>query len=317
MKNVSLRKYLKREKWLYLCSVFLVLLDGYLTFKYPQYLSNVVDVAIPEKNTYQLIVNITFMLVCQITSLIATIFLGYIFSKISNHFMIAIKSQIIEKVFKLDIIGIKNNKDTFISCMNNDLFNIEMIASRMIADFFVQVITIVVVVIVLLRIYPIILVYVIIAYPVLIIFQFIFNRLILKLTKDAMEYTDVANGLVEEFASYMKEYIVLDLQRYYIKKFLKNEVLLQEKTLNLNMAITLNGVFPQLISTIALITLIGLSGFSVINGEILYGEFVIIMIYTQKLFNPITSIMIMIGQFQKARISLKRIIKVGENYEED
>lgn len=310
-------KYIKQDKWRYLCSLLLILFDGYVTYKYPQYLSNVIDIALPEKNIQLFLKNILYMFSCQVISIIIAVILGYIFAKISNYFMITIKSQIIKNVFNFDIEGIKKNKDVFISCMSNDLFNLEMIASRMIADFFVQIATVVVIAIVLIRIYPIIIVYIITIYPILIILQFIFNRLITRLTQSAMKYTDESNGLVEEFAKYMKEYIVLDIQRYYINKFLKNEYKLQEKTLHLNMILTINGVIPQFISSVALISLIGLSGISVINGNMLYGEFVVILLYTQRLFTPISAIMVMIGQFQKAQISIKRIVKVGEYSEEN
>ena len=48
----------------------------------------------------------------------------------------------------------------------------------------------------------------------------------------------------------------------------------------------------------------------VINGQVQFGELTVIIMYTQRMFNPLSSIMLVIGQFQKAKVSMNRINEI-------
>ena len=71
-----------------------------------------------------------------------------------------------------------------------------------------------------------------------------------------------------------------------------------------------NRSVPQLISTATFLIVLAISGVMVINGQVQFGELTVIIMYTQRMFNPLSSIMLVIGQFQKAKVSMDRINEI-------
>ena len=85
---------------------------------------------------------------------------------------------------------------------------------------------------------------------------------------------------------------------------MRNEILKQ------NMLMAYNRSVPQLISTATFLIVLAISGVMVIKGQVQFGELTVIIMYTQRMFNPLSSIMLVIGQFQKAKVSMDRINEI-------
>ena len=67
---------------------------------------------------------------------------------------------------------------------------------------------------------------------------------------------------------------------------------------------------PKLNSTATFLIVLAISCVMVINGQVQFGELTVIIMYTQRMFNPLSSIMLVIGQYQKAKVSMDRINEI-------
>lgn len=305
-KNTVLEQ-IKRYKWGYMLGILLVCMDAIATYIYPQLITNILDKAIPEKNVEEVICSVLGMAVCQLVSIMVAWLLSYLFCRISNSFIVKIKLLLVNSMFQIDGKEIGKKSNLFMTSMSADVNNIEMLSSRMLSDLLIQIVTVIITAVILIRINPVILVFMVLIYPILIMIQIFFNKKIIGQSRKVMERTDTGNGMVKEFVSYLYEYLALNGRNYYTNKFFGNETILRNEILKQNMLMASNRTVPQMLSTATFLIVLAISGAMVINGKMQFGELTVIIMYTQRMFNPLASIMLVIGQFQKAKVSMDRI----------
>lgn len=308
-KNIVLEQ-IKKYKWGYLVGIVLVGMDAVATYIYPQLITNILDNAVPGKDIEGVISSVFGMAICQAISIVVALLLSYIFCRISNSFIMKIKFLLVNSMFQIDGKEIEKKSNLFMTGMSADINNIEMISSRMLSDLLIQIVTVMITVVVLIRINPIIFLFMIIIYPILIVIQIFFNKKIIGQSKKVMAKMDIGNGMVKEFVTYLYEYLAINGKNYYINKFFNNEIILRNEILRQNMLMASNRTVPQTISTATFLIVLGISGIMVINGQVQLGELTVIIMYTQRMFNPLSSIMLVIGQFQKAKVSMDRINEI-------
>lgn len=291
----------------YIVILILIATDCIATYLYPNYLSEIIDTAIPEKNAEILIKNIMFLAFLQLLSILASVLLSYMFTRISNSMIVRIKEAIVRSIFQTDGEELSVKARSFTNGMNGDIDNIEILSSRVMAQLILQISTVFITGVILIKINRIVIYFVLAAYPILIVTQILFNKKIEKRASILMTRCDIGYSLIKEFVTYIYEYIVLNAQNYFLFRFMKNERNVRKGQLKYNMLLALNGLVPQIVNMTIYLTILTISGYMVMDGSILQGEFTIILLYTQRMFNPIANIMAVLGQMQGAKVSLKRI----------
>ena len=308
-KNAVLEQ-IKKYKWGYLIGILLVAMDAVATYIYPQLITNILDKAVPGKDIKGVLYNVLGMAICQAVSIMVALLLSYLFCRISNSFIMKIKFMLVNSMFQIDGKEIGEKSNLFMTSMSADINNIEMLSSRMLSDLLIQIVTVMITVVILIRINPVIILFMIIVYPILIVIQIFFNKKIMGQSKKVMAKMDIGNGMVKEFVTYLYEYLALNGKDYYLNKFFNNETILRNEVLKQNMLMASNRTVPQIISTATFLIVLAISGVMVINGQVQLGELTVIIMYTQRMFNPLSSIMLVIGQFQKAKVSMDRINEI-------
>lgn len=308
-KNTVLEQ-IKRYKWGYMIGILLVGMDAVATYIYPQLITNILDKAVPEKDIEGVLYNVFGMAICQVTSIVVALLLNYLFCRISNNFIMKIKSLLVNSMFQIDGKEIGKKSNLFMTSMSADINNIEMLSSRMLSDLLIQIVTVIITAIILIQINPVIFLFMLLIYPILITIQISFNKKIVGQSRRVMARTDTGNGMVKEFVTYLYEYLAMNGKNYYINKFFSNEMILRNEVLRQNMLMASNRTVPQMLSTATFLTVLAISGAMVINDQIQLGELTVIIMYTQRMFNPLSSIMLVIGQFQKAKVSIDRINEI-------
>lgn len=291
----------------YILIFLLVCTDCVVTYLYPEFLSGIIDAAIPNQDKSMLIKYVFVLAGLQMVSFLVSLVLSYMFSRISNSVIVKIKSAIIMSMFKTDGEELGQRGRSFTTAMNGDIDNVELLASRVMADLILQITTVFITGIVLIKINKIVLYFVLVTYPLLILVQLHFNREIRKKSTTLMTRIDIGYSLIKELVCYMYEYIVLGADEYYLSRFMKNEKNVRRGHLKFNMLLSINGFVPRVITAIVYLTILTISGWMVMTGEIMPGEFTIIVLYTQRMFSPVASIMSVLGQMQGAKVSMKRL----------
>lgn len=308
-KNAVLEQ-IKKYKLGYLIGIMLVGMDAIATYIYPKLITNILDKAVPGKDIKGVLYNVLGMAICQAVSIMVALLLSYLFCRISNNFIMKIKFLLVNSMFQIDGKEIGEKSNLFMTSMSADINNIEMLSSRMLSDLLIQIVTVMITVVILIRINPVIILFMIIVYPILIGMQIFFNKKIMGQSKKVMAKMDTGNGMVKEFVTYLYEYLALNGKNYYLNKFFNNETILRNEVLKQNMLMASNRTVPQIISTATFLIVLAISGVMVINGQVQLGELTVIIMYTQRMFNPLSSIMLVIGQFQKAKVSMDRINEI-------
>ena len=306
-KKSRVLELLAQYKLGYFLILFLVMLDCVSTYLYPDYLSKIIDVAIPKKNSGLLIKNVIILAILQLLSLLISLLLSYIFSRISNSMVVRMKKAIIQSMFELNGEELGERSRSFTTSMNGDIDNVELLSSRVMADLILQITTVIITGVILVKINKIVLYFVLIVYPLLIVIQLTFNKKVEKRVSILMTRIDIGYSLIKEFVTYIYEYIVLRTDGYFLSRFMRNDKNVRKGHLKYNMLLAFNGFVPRVINAIVYLAILAISGYMVMEGEIMVGEFTIILLYTQRMFNPIASIMLVLGQIQGAKVSMERI----------
>lgn len=310
MKKSTVLKIVAQYKIGYCFICCLVIVDCVSTYLYPDYLSHIIDVAIPEKDMVMLMHNLCILGLFQMLSHVSSLLLTYMFSRISNSVVVKIKNAIIQSMFETDGEELSERSRSFTAGMNGDIDNVELLASRVMANLILQITTVFITGIVLIKINRLVLYFVLIVYPLLILIQIFFNKKIEKKSVTLMTRMDIGYSLIKEFVTYAYEYIILNADTYFLKRYMRNEKNIRKGYLKYNMLLAMNGFIPGIVNVIVYLSILAISGQMVMQGEILPGEFSIILLYTQRMFQPIAAIMSVLGQMQGAKVSIERIDKM-------
>ena len=125
------KNFTKRDKTIVLCVVFLVVFSVFLDLRMPEYMSKITKLVQTEDSTMRDILTAGFsMLVCAVSSLICTIFIGYLTSLLSANFSKNVRRKIFAKVEDFGIAEIKKfSTSSLITRTTNDVTQIEMLLS--------------------------------------------------------------------------------------------------------------------------------------------------------------------------------------------
>ncbi len=301
---------LKEYKVYYSLALLLLCCDGIVTYYYPGILSKIIDVCLPAKDWNRALVQMCLLAGCQLVSITVSFLLSVLFCKLTNKFIFYMKHIMIQAVFRAKGEELSSKSEKFLTCMGMDINNIQILTSRMMADFILEIATMLITIVILCKINYVILIAVIILYPILIVIQNLFNKMIQQQSRQVMTYMDCENTYTKELSRFMEEYILMNLSGYYLNRFHKNQRKLLGESLKLNIDLELNRVIPQVISILAYCVILGISGYMVISGRIMLGEFTVVLLYTQRVFAPLSTIMIVIGQLQKSKVSVDRIADI-------
>ncbi len=294
-------------KYSFLLALVFTGVDAVATMLYPQYITKVIDVAIPYRNTRYLMENVALLAMTGIISSVSFIITSYIFYHVSNELVINIKRFLLDCVFRMNGKQIQEKSNQLVTCMIQDINNLEALASQTIATTLTDIITLTVTIVVLAGIDRMILLLVAIAYPVLILVQVWFNRMIGRTSGELMAKIDCSNSLLKELSNMLYEYIAVNGRKFYIKKFVGAEKEVRLKRLELNMLVSYNRLLPEFVNTGIFILVLTVGAFKAIHHQITIGELTILVMYNERLFYPLMRMMLVAGELQKARISSKRI----------
>lgn len=315
-----------RSKWLIegilkykgkiILAIFFIILDGISTFLFPEFISEIVDIAVPYKDSRYLLENIFGLLTVSIMSLLASVSVDYLFYNISNNFVFDIKKKIISGAFDYNGLKIQSQKDKLLTCIMEDAYMIEIIASRLLASTLLDIVTLGIIIYIMIKINVSILIFILISYPLLLYVQFLFNRKIKRANKELMEMRDDSNSLIAEFIQYIYQYIANNGQKYFENKFYDVEEKVKDKKIEICMLKTYNSYIPRLVNAIAFALIVGYCAYRVVCGDISLGELTVIIMYIRQLSTSFIRIVMAVSEFQRIGISVGRIDEVisgGEN----
>lgn len=316
MKKSWLLKGILRYKTKLMVALIYIILDGIATFLFPTFISEIVDIAVPYKDIRYLIENVLGLLLVSILSILSGISVDYLFYNISNNFVFDVKKQMISEAFTYNGFKVQNRKSKLMTCMVEDAYMIEIIASRLLASTLLDMVTLGIMIYIMVKINVSILIFIGVAYPFLLYMQFLLNRKIKQANSELMKKSDESNSLLTEFIQYIYQYIANNGQRYFQNRFFGVEEQVKDKKIEICMLKTYNSYIPQFVNAIAFALIVGYCAYKVIYGEISIGELTIIIMYIRQISTSFIRIVMAISEFQRIGISVRRINEVMNEEDE-
>ncbi len=316
MKKSWLLKGILRYKAKLMVALIFIILDGIATFLFPTFISEIVDIAVPYKDIRYLIENVLGLLLVSILSILSGISVDYLFYNISNNFVFDVKKQMISEAFTYNGLKIQKRKSKLMTCMVEDAYMIEIIASRLLASTLLDIVTLGIMIYIMVKINVCILIFICVVYPFLLYMQFLLNRKIKQANSELMEKSDESNAVLTEFIQYIYQYIANNGQRYFQNRFFGVEEQVKDKKIEICMLKTYNSYIPQFVNAIAFALIVGYCAYKVIYGEISIGELTIIIMYIRQISTSFIRIVMAISEFQRIGISVRRINEVMNEEDE-
>ena len=124
-----LKNFTKREWFLTICILILVIFQVWLDLKLPDYMSEITKLVQTEGSEMsEILKNGAYMLGCALGSLIAAVITGYITANVSSNFSMALRNKLFQKVSNLSTNEIKIfSTSSLITRTTNDITQIEML----------------------------------------------------------------------------------------------------------------------------------------------------------------------------------------------
>ena len=124
-----LKNFTKREWFLTICILILVIFQVWLDLKLPDYMSEITKLVQTEGSEMsEILKNGAYMLGCALGSLIAAVITGYITANVSSNFSMALRNKLFQKVSNLSTNEIKIfSTSSLITRTTNDITQIEMV----------------------------------------------------------------------------------------------------------------------------------------------------------------------------------------------
>ena len=124
-----LKNFTKREWFLTICILILVIFQVWLDLKLPDYMSEITKLVQTEGSEMsEILKNGAYMLECALGSLIAAVITGYITANVSSNFSMALRNKLFQKVSNLSTNEIKIfSTSSLITRTTNDITQIEMV----------------------------------------------------------------------------------------------------------------------------------------------------------------------------------------------
>ncbi|MEN8906157.1 MAG: ABC transporter ATP-binding protein [Clostridiales bacterium] len=312
-------KKIKKYKLLYFTSIMLMFLGASINFMLPDTIKKIIDIAIPFEDKQYLLEKIILLLIIFVLSAICTILFEYIFSIIANKVLLDIKVSLTNSIFNYTGLDIKEKQKKIITVFTRDVFILEQILTRRVSMILIDLISIIVILIYLSYSDLRLTFCIVVTYPILIFAQLKFNKSIKKRTRELMEKHDTSNMNIKELITNIYEYIAYNGKKYFLNRYIPIEEDIVNKKIELNLLFSYNAQFPSSLSSLIIVVILGLGAFFVIDNTVSMGELTIFYIYSNRVFVPVSRVVLFFADLEKTKISMERIYSLiktdGENNE--
>ncbi|MFV0530489.1 MAG: ABC transporter ATP-binding protein [Flavobacteriales bacterium] len=318
-KNIiqKLAEYPLRYKGLFFITILIALFSSWASSYRPKLVSDVIDIAIPNKNSELLLEGI--YIIAGI--ILLEIFLQFIFIILANTFAQNIIQDIRDDLFKKLIyfkLKFFNNtpNGVLVTRVVSDIETISTVFSDGLIMIFGDVLKIFFVIFMMYTINWQIATIVLMIIPVMIILTRYFQKSIRKTFQDERSLSAKLNSFVQERVSGIRIIQIFNREKEEFEKFKKINTDLKEANIRTVFYFAIFFPITEIISSLAIGLIIVYGGYAVINQTpINAGEIIAFILYIQMLFRPMRQIADRFNNMQRGLVGAERVIKLMDTHE--
>lgn len=282
---------LLQYKWYHVGAMFFSILNSILILLQPIFLMKIIDEGIIKLDISSLFYNILCFIGIIISQNICEFFSTYIYSVIGKKFIFGLKIRLIHYVENMsgDFLTNTDASEIF-TIFDDDIDNIENLASKMIFTFLSDICIAIVMCVYLGMLQPELFLAVLVIQPIMFVVQKKINKSSNNLSFEVRRSLGEIIKEVQEYFMSMIQYIKLNAKAVFWKQYEKSGMEYTQKCIKLDMAYCKSAVLGSLLSGGVACIIFGYGGYKVILGELTIGGLITFNQYSQKLFQPVVEI---------------------------
>lgn len=287
---------------------------------FPYFTGKMVDVAIkgPEGIYSSLHVVALILLGILLVQSVFSFLRIYLFAQVNERAMADLRTGLYKQFVSLPLTYFdKNRTGEMVSRMTSDVALLQDTFSITLAEFFRQIVTLLVGIVAAVVLTPKIALFVIALFPILVVFAIIFGKRIRKLSKATQDELAVSNVVIEETLQAVDMVKAFANEHFEFMRFRKS----QDKVVKIALkASTARGAFVSfIISTMfgAIVGVLWFGAYQVSQGDLTVGELTTFLLYTVFIGGSMAGLGDIMGTIQKAIGASERVLEIlGEDTEE-
>lgn len=311
----NIKKFLKivfhKNKLLASIAFFMMMITSILDLFIPQVSRLILDDAISNNKTSLLIKLVLLYTFISISSVLFSIILEYIYSKMKTRVSIKLKIKLLKHLSKLSGDYYTNIKTgNLLSIIESDIFIVENFGAEILFSLIVDAITAFIALFFLVIMEFDLLLIVIILQIVLTLSQSKFTKIIASKTEEVRQEDGNISNIVQEYVSNIMNVVISKSSFNFFKRYIKQEKSLITKCIKLDIIISSNISISRILNSLITVCIYGYGGLKIIKGKMSIGELIAFQQYTGMLIGPCISIIKSNTRIQQSLVSINRIFSV-------
>lgn len=238
------------------------------------------------------------------------------FLKLGQKIIFKTKESIIErlKMYSMKFFN-KYQTGEILSILENDVIKIQDLATTMISDFLVNIVTATGLIIILFSMNMEI---ALVSILLVTIYVFIQKKYGKHIQNRAIEVSEERGNLysnTQEFISKINEIRMVNGEKFFYEKYRDKQNHFLKKERKFVMTRIESSVLGMLISRLGLIFVICFGGYKVLNGKMTVGTLFSLTMYIQRIYSPIISLARLYMDIKESKASLERVFKLLKSNE--
>lgn len=301
----------KNNKSITVIAFMIMIITSVFDLFIPQITRLMLDEAIINSKTNLLIKLILLYATISIFSAIFTVLLDYICSKMKKSVSIKLKIKLLKHLSKLSGNYYTNIKTgNILSIIETDIYTVENLGAEILFSLIINVITACIALFFLVRMDFDLLIIVIILQILLTLSQSRFTKTISSKINEIRKKDGEVCNIVQEYVSNMMNVVISKSRFKFFKKYIKQEKILLNKCINLDIIISSNTSISRILSSLVMLTIYGYGGIKIIKGKMTIGELIAFQQYTGMLIGPCMNIIRSNATIQQSLVSINRIFSI-------
>lgn len=295
----------------------LLLIHSLTSIAFPYFLKLIIDDAIGKNDMNKLVIYTIAMLVTIVVMIITKYLQSVKFLELGQKIVFKLKQTIIEKLMQYSGSFFRQYQSgEIVSIIENDVKNVEVIATYMISEFLVAIITAVGLYTILFKMnYQIA-----ISSTILVVIYAYLQRKYGEKTKSKSIVLSKSKGELyaqtQELVSNISSVKMLNWEMYFKEKYKIKHWYYFKKERDVVVIKICSGAVGTIFKSLGLILVLCLGGYMVLKGKMTLGILFSLTIYIQRIYLPVISLSNIYIQIKRTQASLKRVFSLIDNDED-
>lgn len=320
IKNENIRCFIKmlatyRKKHI-IAMVFSFLNSG-LVLLQPIILMNIIDQGIMNLDLKIVILGTVIYMVTVLIQNLINIFSTYLYSTIGKRFIYDLRFKLLKHI-QNQTGNFQTSIETgeLFTVFDNDIDNIEEVASSMIFNIFSDILVSICMCVFLIYLQPDLFLIIILLQPIMYFTQKRYNKLSNELAIKIRRILGEISKNVQEFISHISQFIKLNAQEYFWNKYEKEAQEYTENSIKLDLIFSKSMSAANIISNMTMCIIFGYGGYKIVLGTMSIGGLISYNQYSQKLFMPLHKIIQYNIKLKKTVVSINKVYGILGQTEE-